>query len=200
MIRGIIFDCFGVLCQGSLDYFVSNAPADKRQNVIDTNHAADRGFIDHDEYVAAMASFLDVPTDEILRIMRVQHIRMEPVIEFARSLKPPYKLGLLSNVGGGVINALFTQEELTDLFDAVVLSGEVGMAKPYQEIFELTAERLGLRPDECLMIDDIPRNVEGAELAGMTGVVFGSLGQLRHDIEQLGLTVDNSMSEKQGNA
>lgn len=182
MIRGIIFDCFGVLCEGSLDHLVRRAAPDAEQAVIDTNHAADRGLIDHGEYIAIIASLLNLAPDEVRQIIRTYHVRVEPMFELARRLKPQYKLGLLSNVGDGVINELFSVDELTHLFDAVVLSGEVGMVKPYPEIYELTAERLRLRPEECLMIDDIPRNIEGAELAGMTGIVFGSVSQLQEEL------------------
>jgi len=185
MIRGIIFDCFGVLCQGSLDYLVARAAPDVRQAVVDTNHAADRGFIDHVEYVETMAALLATSPDEIREIIRKYHIRVEPMFALARSLKPDYKLALLSNVGGSVIDRLFTADELTHLFDTVVLSGEVGMVKPYPEIYELAASRLSLRPDECIMIDDIPRNVEGAEAVGMKGIVCGSVAQTKRDLDDL---------------
>lgn len=185
MIRGIIFDCFGVLCQGSLDYLVSKASDEARAAVIDTNHAADRGYLTHEEYVETMAQLLDMSTDEIRDVIRRYHVRNEPMFELARSLKPHYKLALLSNVGDGVISELFTPDELTNLFDTVVLSGEVSMVKPYPEIYELTAARLGLPPEDCLMIDDIPRNVDGAEAVGMQGIVCGSVGQLRRELPAL---------------
>lgn len=185
MIRGIIFDCFGVLCQGSLEALVAMAKPEVRQAVIDTNHAADRGFLPHDETVATMADLLEISTAEIKEIIKARQVRVEPMFELARSLKPRYKLGMLSNVGGGVVEQLLTPDELTNLFDAVVLSGEVGAAKPYGQIYEITASRLGLRPDECVMIDDLPKNVEGAEIVGMKGIVCGSPGQVVRDLHAL---------------
>jgi HAD superfamily hydrolase (TIGR01509 family) len=67
---------------------------------------------------------------------------------------------------------LFTTEELAELFDSVVLSSEVGMIKPHPEIYELTARRLQLLTRECLMIDDMAANIEGAQAVGMEGVIF----------------------------
>jgi epoxide hydrolase-like predicted phosphatase len=62
-------------------------------------------------------------------------------------------------------------EELWDgLFDAVVISGRVGMRKPDAQIFEHTAEILGLPPSACVMVDDLPHNVRGAVAAGMVAV------------------------------
>jgi epoxide hydrolase-like predicted phosphatase len=57
-----------------------------------------------------------------------------------------------------------------DLFDAVVLSGHVGVAKPDRRIFEFAAERLGLQPDECVFVDDLAAYVRAAVRTGMVGV------------------------------
>ena len=57
-----------------------------------------------------------------------------------------------------------------ELFDAVVISGEVGMRKPDPRIFLLAAERLGLEPADCVFVDDFRENVEAAERVGMHGV------------------------------
>ncbi|CRK59703.1 HAD-superfamily hydrolase subfamily IA, variant 3 [Alloactinosynnema sp. L-07] len=57
-----------------------------------------------------------------------------------------------------------------DLFDVVVVSGEVGVAKPNKAVYDLVAERLGTTPDRCVFVDDIARYVRGAAAAGMTGV------------------------------
>lgn len=56
------------------------------------------------------------------------------------------------------------------LFDAVVLSGQVGVAKPDRRIFELAAERLGLRTAECVFVDDLAAYALAAARTGMVGV------------------------------
>jgi FMN phosphatase YigB (HAD superfamily) len=61
----------------------------------------------------------------------------------------------------------------------------VGITKPQPEIYELTAARLGVEPEECVMIDDLPNNVAGAQLAGMKGLVFSSRRQLEKDLKVL---------------
>jgi putative hydrolase of the HAD superfamily len=60
--------------------------------------------------------------------------------------------------------------EVADLFDTVVLSGSVGVAKPNARIYLLTARRLGLEPRQCVFVDDLRRNVVGAVAAGMVGI------------------------------
>lgn len=61
--------------------------------------------------------------------------------------------------------------ELEEVFDAMVLSGEVGMRKPDREIFEHAAGLVDAELTRCVLIDDAPANVEAAERYGMTGVL-----------------------------
>lgn len=58
-----------------------------------------------------------------------------------------------------------------DLFDATVISGDVGLHKPQPEIYLLGCERLGVEPADSVFVDDLRENIEGAEAVGMTGVL-----------------------------
>lgn len=57
-----------------------------------------------------------------------------------------------------------------DIFDIVVESCKVKMRKPFPEIYLLTAEKLGLKPEQCVFIDDLEANIEGAKKVGMKGI------------------------------
>lgn len=76
------------------------------------------------------------------------------------------RTALLSNSWGGH----YDRGDWAGLFDAVVISGEVGLRKPDAEIFLLTARRMGLRPRQCVFVDDLAVNVRGAMAVGMIGV------------------------------
>jgi epoxide hydrolase-like predicted phosphatase len=58
-----------------------------------------------------------------------------------------------------------------DLFDATVISGDVGLHKPQPEIYRLGAERIGVAPERCVFVDDLRENVTGAEAVGMTAIL-----------------------------
>lgn len=163
----------------------SIAPPENRQTVYDINKSADYGYITYEEYVQLISEAVGITPEEAKEIFHQKHIRNEPLIGFVRSLRAQYKTGLLSNVGVQAMSLIFTPEELEELFDAVTLSGEVGVVKPSPEIYEITAQRLGLLSDECVMIDDIPRNVEGAERVGMRGILYSSNAQLKAEIAKL---------------
>ena len=62
-------------------------------------------------------------------------------------------------------------DELRELFDAVVISGEVGLHKPEAEIYELAARRVDRPPADCIFVDDLRENCAGAEAVGMTALL-----------------------------
>jgi len=72
-----------------------------------------------------------------------------------------------------------------NLFDAVVISGRVGMRKPEPAIFAHTAALLGLSPPECVMVDDLARNVHAAVAAGMVAVHHHDYEATAHELEVL---------------
>jgi HAD superfamily hydrolase (TIGR01509 family) len=134
--------------------------------------------------MAQVAQLTGKTMTEIEHIVSADHIRNESLVGIVQSLRADFKVGLLSNVGRDLIARLFSEEEVSTLFDAVVLSSEVGMVKPYPEIFELMADRLGVRPDDCLMIDDMPDNIAGAESVGMQGIVFRTNDELESALKR----------------
>lgn len=76
------------------------------------------------------------------------------------------RTGLLSNSWG----AEYDRDGWDQLFDAVVISGEVGLRKPDADIYLLAARQLGVEPGQCVFVDDLVVNVRGAARAGMVGV------------------------------
>lgn len=185
MIQGIIFDCYGVLVHGSLQYLRSITPDENRQAFSDVTRASDYGYISQTEYIEQASSLIGRSVAEIEAIIRNQEVRSDEMVKFVVSFRTRFKTALLSNVGRDMVNRLFTPDELKDLFDDVVLSSEVGMAKPNAEIYQYTAAQLGVKPQECIMIDDTPRNVEGAIQVGMRGILFEDSKQCGRAIDEI---------------
>ncbi len=78
------------------------------------------------------------------------------------------RTGMLSNSWG---DDRYDRAQLDELFDAWVISGEVGLRKPDPAIYELAAERLGLPPEACVFVDDLPGNLKPARALGMATIV-----------------------------
>jgi 2-haloacid dehalogenase len=72
-------------------------------------------------------------------------------------------------------------------FEDIVVSGEVGMAKPDPRIFELTIQRTGLDPAATLFTDDSPRNIEAARASGLRAELFRDPAGLRATLSAAGL-------------
>ena len=105
-------------------------------------------------------------------------------------LRPRFRTGILSNSFVGAREreqALYGFEQMCDV---IVYSHEVGMSKPDPRIYALTCERLGLRPDEVVFLDDREVAVEGARAAGMHAIRFEDNAQAIAAIERC--TADNA--------
>ncbi|MGI5164921.1 HAD family hydrolase [Spirillospora sp. CA-253888] len=93
---------------------------------------------------------------------------VEPMYEALRECRAAgTRTALLSNSWGND----YPRDLFADLFDAVVISCEVGMRKPDERIFRHTVDLLGLAPADCVFIDDIEHNVRAAEAVGMRGIL-----------------------------
>lgn len=104
-------------------------------------------------------------------VLTVYDERNDAMIDFIRSLKPDFKLAMVSNVSSRAsLDRRFHEGELDQLFDVVIPSGDVGYEKPDHRIYELAAQKLDVAPQECLFIDDIVEFCEAARVLGMQTV------------------------------
>ncbi len=92
------------------------------------------------------------------------------------------RTGLLSNSWG--VDG-YPREGWDELFDAVVISGEVGLRKPQREIYQLASDLIGVPPEECVFVDDLAHNVRGAAAAGMCGVHHTDVAATLAELEVL---------------
>ncbi len=96
-----------------------------------------------------------------------------------------YRIGLLSNTESPAME--FFLELRYKMFDAPVFSCAEGACKPEKEIYEIAARKLGTAVDRCVLIDDKPEFIEGARNAGMGGIVYEKLAQVKRDLSTLGV-------------
>jgi epoxide hydrolase-like predicted phosphatase len=92
------------------------------------------------------------------------------------------RTGLVSNSMGA---GRYDRATFPDLFDGVVISGDVGMHKPQPEIFLLGAERAGVAPEESVFVDDLRENCDGAQAVGMTAVLHRGAETTLPELERL---------------
>jgi putative hydrolase of the HAD superfamily len=97
---------------------------------------------------------------------------IEENIALIKALRPPYKISILSNADLSLEERIEHTLKLHHLFDDIISSAVVGLAKPDERIYRLASERLQLPPEECVFIDDLDRNVDAARAIGMSAVHF----------------------------
>jgi putative hydrolase of the HAD superfamily len=138
-------------------------------------HALERGECSGAEFEQILAAQLlkvdgeAVAAEGLLRRMFAASLPVPGMYDTIRTLRAAgFSTALLSNSWG---YGEYPRADFPSLFDAVVLSGEVGMRKPEKEIFLHAAATLGLTPAECVFIDDMAANVAAAQACGMTGVL-----------------------------
>ncbi|MEN3540538.1 HAD family phosphatase [Microbispora sp. ZYX-F-249] len=136
-------------------------------------HALERGEIPVLEFerdLAARLVTLDGGPPEADGLLARMFAGFRPVEEMNDMLRLARAAGfstcLLSNSWGDH----YTREGWEAIFDAVVISGEVGMRKPEERIFHHALGLLGLEPGQCVFVDDIEANILAARAIGLVGV------------------------------
>lgn len=151
-------------------------------------HALERGELEVPDFERELGSRLrthdglPVETDGLLTRMFAGFGPQPSMLEAVRHAKAAgLATGLLSNSWGNT----YPREGWSELFDAVVISGEVQMRKPEPGIYLLTAAKIGLRPEECVFVDDLMPNVHGAAAVGMVGIHHVTPQQTLDELEVL---------------
>ncbi|MGE5133880.1 MAG: HAD family hydrolase [Gemmatimonadota bacterium] len=138
-------------------------------------HELERGECTTEEFEHLLASLLvcrdgsPVSAEGLLTRMFAASVPCDPMYGAMYTARGAgLRTGLLSN-SWGVSD--YPRHLFGDLFDAVVISAEVGMRKPEERIFLHAAGLLGLPPGECVFIDDVEANITAAEAVGMTAIL-----------------------------
>ena len=121
--------------------------------------------------------------DRWIEMMGEQIPGMEPLV---RDLKARgYGVYGLTNWSRETFPLVRDRYPVFRLLDGYVVSGEEMTMKPAPGLYRILLDRYGLRAEECVFIDDNPRNTAGAEAVGIRGLVFHDAEQLRADLERI---------------
>lgn len=111
------------------------------------------------------------------------------LLALIRSLRPRYKTGILSNAWSRAREAFTQRFGLDQAVDDILISAEEGISKPDPRIYQLAADRLGVRAEEAVFVDDFAHNVEAARAVGMQGVHYRAGMDVRAALEALGVEI-----------
>ena len=180
MIRAVIFDCFGVLTRDGWVEFCDThfTPGSLAMGEADQlNRMAVAGLLSYDDFLQQAARLAGVSEAELRRMVEITSPNKKLFTYIRGSLKPHYKIGMLSNAAVNWLDRLFEPWQVA-LFDDVVLSYEAGLSKPDAVAYQEIANRLGVTTEECLFIDDHPGYCDAARRAGMQAIHYKDNQQL----------------------
>lgn len=106
------------------------------------------------------------------------------LLDTLRSLRPERQVCLISNAWSG-LRAFIQKQGFADVFDAMIISAEVGVMKPDSRIYRLALDEVNARAEESVFIDDVLTNVEAARAVGMAGIHFTQPEKALEELQQL---------------
>ena len=199
MTRAIIFDLGGVIVP--LDFprayaaiaALSPHPAAEIPQLIRSSGLVERyetGRLTSPDFVQQLSALLGIQISyDQFRDLWSTLFRPDPLIpeSLFAAIASRYPLILLSNTNEIHFENIRARFPLLRHFHHLILSYEVGAAKPSPEIYQAAVARSGFRPEECFFTDDVPAYVEGAKLAGLDAVRFLDFPRLQSELQLRGI-------------
>lgn len=201
MIHNIVFDMGGVLIDFDARRYTARFVPDPADHELIRRELfrsvewvkMDRGTITDEEVIAAVCARLPERLHQAVReILDNWHQDIPPldgIYELVRELKEEagYSIYLLSNTCTR-FHTFRQNIPALKFFDGEFVSCDFHLVKPEPGIYLRFLEYFHLRPEECVFIDDDPRNIEGAIRCGMGGVIYhGDTAELRRKLRALGV-------------
>ena len=145
--------------------------------------ALETGALPEEDFETRFAPYLGVEAAGLIDRLFAGSVLDDRMAETVRRARAAgVRTGLVSNSWG---TRRYPPELLADLFDGVVMSGEVGIRKPTPGIYRLGAERIGVEPAACVFVDDLPFNLPPAAQLGMATVHHRGAEETIGELERL---------------
>lgn len=194
-LRGLLVDWGGVLTNSPFDSFRAFCEAEglgpeevtqrfrsdpsSRELLI----GLETGTLPEEEFEARFAPLLGVEAPGLIDRLFAGATPDEAMLgAVRRAHEAGIRTGLISNSWG---TRRYDRAALAELFDGIVISGEVGMRKPTPDIYTLGAREIGLEPSQCVFVDDLGFNLKPAAELGMATVHHVNAAETIAELERL---------------
>jgi putative hydrolase of the HAD superfamily len=182
-----VFDSFRAFCEEEgLDPETIKRLFREDPRALECVRAVERGELTEEQFAARFGELLGLDPSRRAGLVDRMFGHLQPdermVDAVRRARAQGVRTGLISNSMGA---GRYDRSTFPELFDGVVISGDEGMHKPEPAIYELGCERVGLAPAECVFVDDLRENCEGAEAVGMIAVLHRGAERTLPRLEEL---------------
>ncbi len=177
MIKGVIFDMGGVIVDSEELHEHCEKEVLKQYNIVLTPEVFQevKGMRDKEtfQYYSKRFSIKEHPDvmfqkkmEIFMRLMQ-KRIRVYPGFkELAKKCKSRFKMGLVTSSSKQSVSTILQHFDIKHLFDAIVTAEDVMLAKPYPEPYVKIAEKLHVKANQCLVIEDTIHGITSAKTAG----------------------------------
>lgn len=176
----VVFDLDGTLVDSEPNYYEAGRRVLGRHGVPDftwEDHAGFLGVGTRETLRTLRERYgLAAPVEELLAEKNAEYVRLaraatEPYPQMRKFAEMLYAAGCPTAVASGssrvAIEAVLPAAGLAGLFTVLVAAEEVARGKPEPDVFLEAARRLGVRPEDCAVVEDAPPGWEAARRAGM---------------------------------
>jgi putative hydrolase of the HAD superfamily len=189
MYKAIVFDFFGVFCPDiTLNWFQKTVPnyREKLSEFQSICTRSDYGTLSKADFYKEVSILANVSVGEMMEDVEAETIINTALVKYVKDLKHRgYQTACLSNGTREWTLAVISNHGLGNLFDEVVLSGDLGIVKPNSKIYVHTLEKLNIMASEAIFVDDRKVNVDAAEACGIRSLVFSDLDTFINELEHL---------------
>lgn len=184
--KAIIFDFFGVIHDDPLKLWLRDQDRSTHIQAGKIAREFDLGRIGMNDFTMELSNASGQTPESILGRFALADLNYNTV-ELIEELGENYPIALLSNAHTDELEPILDRHNLRRLFDHMVISSEVGMAKPDAEIFVKTLDVLGVEPHEALFLDDSQQNIEAARSIGMNAIHYTYTNAAAEQLHSLGV-------------
>lgn len=202
MISHVIFDMNGVIIDDEYVHEIAFQATVKKYGIKMTHEmylACCAGRTDRAGFeTVANETGVNLPIEQVLEDKSQQYLELFPkykrsfpgVIALINKLKRDYILALTSSASRAEVEMTLKEFEITDCFKVIVTADDITKGKPDPEPYLLTAQKLHVNPDVCVVIEDSRNGLLSAKAAGMKCIVITTT-HAKADLKEADLIVDS---------
>jgi FMN phosphatase YigB (HAD superfamily) len=190
VIRAILFDWTNVIATDGYWIWLRDNVVnfDEHRDLLeDLAQQVDKAAISRDEFEHRISWNTGVNQDTIWPGVVANIAIDNDLIDLIEGLKVNYKVALLANFVFEWLDEILRFHDLYRVFDEVVISSLYKARKPEPEIYQKALDLLNVNPTEALLIDDKQSYVDGAQLCGMSALLYTTMPNLRQDLYKEGV-------------
>lgn len=189
MIKAVIFDFFGVICSDG--YWKSVKKGFSRPEKFgELSHEASRGVLSWQQFLSKLSNETGRSGEELEALFEKEQINPE-LLSYINDLHNKYQTALLTNASHEYIKSLTDKVELSDIFDEIIISSEIGLAKPDPKIYHYALEKLNVKPGESVFVDDTVKHIDAAKNIGINSILYQDFPQFKKKLEVILASSDN---------